>query len=165
MQAIQEFLAQRRIAIVGISHNPKDFSRVLYREFRKRDFDVVAVNPNTHEVEGSRCYPRLQDVQPPVDAALVMTSPEKYDQVAQDCKAAGVRRVWIYRRAPEAVAYCQANGITAIAGECPLMFLPRAGWIHRLHGWLKGYRGEVISDISRTRQDSAPSGPSGSSGA
>ena len=33
---------------------------------------------------------------------------------------------------------CEAQGMSVIAGECPLMYLPQTGWVHRLHGWLHG---------------------------
>ena len=40
-----EFLAQRRIALVGVSRDPRDLSRTLFRELRRRGYDVVPVNP------------------------------------------------------------------------------------------------------------------------
>jgi hypothetical protein len=58
--------------------------------------------------------------------------------VIKDCAAGGIRRVWMYRRSPAAVAFCESHGMTVIAGECPLMFLPDTGWVHRLHGWFRG---------------------------
>ena len=45
MAIIQDFLAQKRIAVVGVSHDPKDFSRSLLRTLRERGYDAVAVNP------------------------------------------------------------------------------------------------------------------------
>ena len=132
---IQEFLSLRRIAIVGVSQRPNDFSRMVYRAFRDRGFDVVPVNPRVRVIEGHYCYARLQDVEPPVEGALLMTSPEVSELVVQDCFAAGVRRIWIYRHSPAAEERCAARGVPVIAGECPMMFLENAGWIHRVHRW------------------------------
>ncbi len=137
---IQEFLAQRRIAVVGVSHQPRDFSRMLFREFREREFDVIPVNPGTREVDGLPCYPRVQDIQPRVDTALLMTPPAVTDRVVKDCVDAGITRVWMYRKSEPAMAYCEAHGVTVIAGECPMMFLPQTAWVHRFHGWLRGVR-------------------------
>jgi predicted CoA-binding protein len=145
---IEDFLAQRRIAIVGVSHQPKDFSRMLFRALRDRHFDVVPVNPNTSEIEGVPCYPRVQDIQPPVDAALLMTAPVVTEQVVKDCAAAGIRRVWMYRHSPAAVVFCEAVGIAVIADECPMMFLPGAGFIHRFHGWLNGRHPVELAGVS-----------------
>jgi len=136
IDTIREFLSQPRLAIVGVSHDPKDFSRALFRAFRERNFDVVPVNPSAQEIEGVLCYANMRDIRPPIDTALLMTSPPVTDRVVNDCADAGIRRVWMYRRSPAAVAFCEAHRMTVIAGECPLMYLPQTGWIHRLHGWL-----------------------------
>ena len=42
---VRDFLAQRRIAFVGLSRDPKHFSRVVFREMSQRGYDVVPVNP------------------------------------------------------------------------------------------------------------------------
>jgi uncharacterized protein len=132
---IQEFLSLRRIAIVGVSQRPNDFSRMLYRAFRDRGFDVVPVNPGVRVIDDRYCFPRLQDVEPAVEGALLMTSPEVSELVVQDCFAAGVRRIWIYRHSPAAEEWCAARGVAVVAGECPMMYLENAGWIHRVHRW------------------------------
>ena len=56
-----DFLAQQRIAIVGVSHTA-DFSRTIFRAFREREYDVVPVNPGCTEIDGLRCYARLQEI-------------------------------------------------------------------------------------------------------
>ena len=75
MAVIQDFLAQKRIAVVGVSHNPRDFSRGLLRTLRERGYDAFAVNPSMQTVDGNRCYKHLGEITPPVDAVLVMASP------------------------------------------------------------------------------------------
>src|ERR1051326_8655137 len=97
LDSIQDFLAQKRLAFVGISRDPKDFSTTLFREFVKRGYDVVPVNPNAHEILGKQSFPRVQEITPPVDSVLVMTSAEAAETVVADCVAANVRRVWLYR--------------------------------------------------------------------
>ncbi|MGA7473677.1 MAG: CoA-binding protein, partial [Candidatus Sulfotelmatobacter sp.] len=97
LEVIENFMAQKRIAIAGISHDPKDFSRQLFDELCRRGYDVVPVNPNVTEVEGRPCFARVQDIQPPVDAALLMTSPQATDTVVSDCAAAGIQRIWMYQ--------------------------------------------------------------------
>ena len=56
LERIQEFLGQKRLAIVGVSRKKQDFSRVLFREFQKRGYDVVAVNPSAQEIDGLPCF-------------------------------------------------------------------------------------------------------------
>ena len=142
LNAVQDFLAQKRIAMVGISRRKTDFSVSLFEEFRKRGYDMVAVNPAMQETAGVRCFARMQDVQPPVDAAIVMTSPSISEQVVHDCVEAGIPRVWLYGTGtqgainPNAVALCRAAGVVVVAGECPLMFWKDSFVVHRLHGFV-----------------------------
>ncbi len=138
---IDDFLACRRLAMVGVSRNPKDFSRMLFRELCERGYEMVPVNPSASEVEGRRSFARLQDVQPPAEGALLMTSPAETERVVRDCLAAGVRRVWMHRGGgqgavnPAAVQFCRENGIRLVEGYCPYMFLPRPAFFHRVHGF------------------------------
>jgi len=147
MAVIQNFLSQKRVAIVGVSREPKDFSLALFREFRKRGYDTVPVNPQAEEIDQQPCFARLQAVEPPVDGALLMTSPAVTDAVVRDCAEAGVKRVWMFRAggagavSPEAVQYCEERGIAVIPGECPFMFFPGASWFHRLHGVVRKITG------------------------
>jgi len=136
-QLIEEFLACRRIAVVGVSRNPSDYTTLLFREFVKLGYDAVPVNPHAAELEGRPCFPRVQDIQPPVEAALLLTAPEVTGQVVDDCAQAGVGLIWMRRAAdPGVMEFCAVRGLRVISGYCPFMFLPGAPWFHRFHGWL-----------------------------
>ena len=148
MSAINDFLEQERIAVVGVSHNPKDFSRTLLHELRDRGYDAVAVNPDLHDVDGELCFAHVQDIQPGADGAILMTPPHVTEQVVRDCAKAGVKRVWMYRAgtkggavSDEAVRFCKSKGMSVIPGECPFMFLPGTGWFHRAHGLIRRITG------------------------
>ncbi len=143
LETIEDFLAQKRIAMVGISRDPTNLSVKLFEELCRRGYDVVPVNPNMAEVQGRQCFARVQDIQPPVEAALLMTSPEVTETVANDCAEAGIRRVWMYRAtgkgsvSANAIALCQEQGIQVVPGQCPFMFLPDSAGIHRFHGLVR----------------------------
>ncbi|HYM78494.1 MAG TPA: CoA-binding protein [Candidatus Dormibacteraeota bacterium] len=147
LEVIEDFLAQKRIAMIGLSRDPKHFSASLFRELCRRDYEVIPVNPQATEVHGHRCFPRVQDVQPPVDGALLMTSPEVTESAVVDCAEAGIRRIWMYRAAgkgavsSKAVAFCQERGIQVVPGQCPFMFLPDSDGIHRFHGFIRKITG------------------------
>lgn len=146
LETINDFLAQKRIAMVGISREPKSFSTYLFRELVRRGYDVVPVNPHAPEVLGRRCFARVQDIQPPVSAAILMSLPEITEKVVRDCVEAGIRRVWMYRAggtgavSENGVVFCRERGVAVVAGECPLMFLPHAGF-HRVHGFIRKISG------------------------
>jgi uncharacterized protein len=141
---IDVFLGRKRLAIAGVSRNPKDFTRAVFREFVRRGYDAVPVNPNAEEVEGQPCFARVQEITPPVEGVILMTPPALTDQVVRDCADAGIHSVWMHRGggqgavSPSAVAFCQAQGMEVIPGECPFMYLPDAGFPHGLHRFLRG---------------------------
>lgn len=145
LEAARRFLGSRRVALVGLSRDPKGFSRAVMRELLARGQDVVPVNPALApgEAEGRRCVARIGEAEPPVDAALLLTPPARTAEAVRECLAAGVRRIWMHRGAgagsatPEAVALCRAAGVEPVTGLCPFMALPRAGWFHRAHAWFR----------------------------
>jgi predicted CoA-binding protein len=143
LETIEAFLAQKRIAMIGISRNPKDFSASLFSELERRGYDVPPVNPKASEVMGRPCFARVRDIQPAVDGALLMTTPEVTPAVIADCAAAGIRRVWMYRAgakgavSEKAITFSQEHGIQVVPGQCPFMFLPGSGGVHSLHGFLR----------------------------
>ncbi len=147
LRIIEDFLAQKRIAMAGISRDPASFSVTLFDELCRRGYDVVPVNPNIAEVKGRRCFARVQDIQPPVEAALLMTSPKETEQVVNDCAEAHIPRIWMYRAAgkgavsPRAVEFCRERGLQVVPGECPLMFLPHTAGFHRFHGFVRKITG------------------------
>ena len=147
LNQIEDFLGRKRFAVVGVSRGRQDFSRAVFREFLKRGYDPVPVNPEAAEIEGLPCFAHVQDIQPPVDAALLMTSPTVTNTVVRDCAASGVTRVWMHRGGGQgavsdsAVAFCESKGISVIPGECPFMFLPGTSWFHRAHGLVRKITG------------------------
>jgi predicted CoA-binding protein len=136
---IDEFLAQKRIAFVGVSRDPNAFSRKLFQEFRRHGYEMLPVNPNAAEIDGLPCRPHVLDIQPPPDAAVLMTSRENTYHALLDCEQAGIRRVWLHGNSGPrdvsvgAMEFCASHGIQAVPGYCPFMFLPKPGFVHRIH--------------------------------
>ncbi len=145
IEAARALLAHRRIAVVGASRDPQDFSRVVLRELLKRGYDAVPVSPAAAgvELDGRAAVGRIQELSPPVDGAIFFTPTGQTAAAAGEALAAGVRRLWFHRgggagaSSPEAIATCRAAGVEPITDLCPFMALPGAGWLHRLHGFLR----------------------------
>jgi predicted CoA-binding protein len=132
---INDFYHQRRLAVVGVSRDDKAYSRLIFRELRKRGYDVVPVNPSAAELDGVRCYPSLSEVTPAVDGALVLLPTEKASDAVCECAEAGVGRVWLRDDVPGARELCQRGGATLISGYCPFMFLPGTAFVHQCHAF------------------------------
>jgi predicted CoA-binding protein len=147
LRQIDTFLALKRIAVVGVSRDPKQLSYTLWQELRQRRYDVVAVNPATAEIDGKPCYPSVRDIDPPVDGALIMTTAGVAERVLEDCAAAGIGHVWLYgglgggATSPATIAAAERLGLDAVAGHCPYMFLPGTPVFHGIHGFGKKLTG------------------------
>jgi predicted CoA-binding protein len=136
--AAADFLANRRVAVTGVSRNPGGHgSNVVYQRLRERGYEVFAVNPNAHEVEGDACYHDLKSIPGGVDAVVVGTRPETAEATMRECAELGIRHVWMHRAfgtgsVSEAAAdYGRQHDIKVIDGGCPLMFAPTADPGHR----------------------------------
>jgi predicted CoA-binding protein len=131
------------MAVVGVSRDPRHFSRAVFAEMKRRGYDVVPVNPLGGTVDGIACVRRVQDIQPTVEAAILMTPPAVTERVAEDCAEAGIRQVWMHRgmgvgaASPAAIDYCRAKGIAVVTDACPFMYLPETGFVHRAHRWCR----------------------------
>lgn len=148
--AVQEFLALRRLAVVGASADPKSFGNTIYREFRERDYEVVAVNPHAAAVEGDACYANLASVPDVVDGVVIMVSREKAPEIVRECVDRGIGHVWLFKGigspgavSEEALDLCWKHGIHVVAGACPLMFFEPVAWFHRAHRAVRRMNGSL----------------------
>jgi predicted CoA-binding protein len=127
-KAATEFLDQERIAVAGVSRDPKQPANLIYRRLRDTGHSVFAVNPNAPSVEGDPAFPSVSAIAGGVDGVVVVTPPEATERVVEDAVAAGTPRVWIHRgmgpgsSSPAAVAYCRDHGVQVIPGGCPNMY-------------------------------------------
>ena len=139
-QTIEDFLAQKRLAVIGVSRNAGDFTRAMFNEFIRRGYDAIPVNPNAADVDGRKCYPSVAQIEPKASAALIMTSAGQSGAVARECAEAGIERIWFYRAVgrgavdESTVDFCESKGMHVVAGRCPFMFFPKAGF-HGLHAF------------------------------
>lgn len=134
---VQDFLAQKSIAIVGVSDKRETGCNAAYINFKKNGYKVYAVNPRIPTFKGDPCYADLKSIQEKVDAVFILSSPKVAEQIVQQCVELGVKYVWMHCMlgtktaltasgtsvSRAAVEMCKANGITVIPGSCPNQFL------------------------------------------
>lgn len=145
---ILDFLAQKKIAVVGVSRDAKKFANTAYRLLKARGYKIFPVNPFAENIEGDRCYSNVKALPEKADSALIMLPPEKVMDVLNDVAEAGIKYVWIqqHSESEQAILFCQNNGIKLIHGECIIMFSEPVGFAHRLHRWGKKMTGTLPKD-------------------
>lgn len=154
---VQDFLAQKKIAVVGVSDKRETGCNMAYARFKGSGYQVFPVNPRISTFNGAACYPDLKSIPDKPDAVFILANPKVTDQIVQQCVELGIKHVWMHCMmgtkpglaagmtsvSQEAVELCKANGITVIPGSCPNQFLKpdfghammRGMW--RLFGFMK----------------------------
>jgi predicted CoA-binding protein len=141
-KTIDGFLGLKRIAVVGVSRDPKDFTRSLFRELCKRGYEAIPVNPGAGDIDGVRAVPSVAQAYG-AEGALLLTNAGITNEIVRECEQAGIRNVWMYRATGAgavnsyAVEFCKEQGIDVVEGECPFMFLESPGFPHNVHGWCR----------------------------
>jgi predicted CoA-binding protein len=143
-----EFLAQKRLAVVGVRSTRDDAANGIFRKLRDAGYTVFPVNPSAESVEGVTCYPTVQAIPDGVEGAVIVTRPEITDQVVRDCAEAGVKYVWMHKGmgnsvSETAVQFCRDNGIEVIPGACPLMYCEPVDIFHRCFRGVLGVFGKL----------------------
>jgi predicted CoA-binding protein len=136
-----DFLAQKRIAVAGVSATRETTGNFIYRTLKQKGYIVYGINPHGGEILGDRCYPGVASLPETPDGIVIVTKPSVAEKLVEQCIEAGVPRVWMHSAlgtrprmlksvaesitsvSPEAVRLCHENGITVIPGSCPLQFL------------------------------------------
>ena len=135
--AINDFLEQKTLAVVGVSRSGKKFGNIASKELRNKGYKVITVHPEAESIDGVQCYPSLKDLPEPVGGVLVVVPPKETEKVVREAHEAGITRVWMQQGAAsdEAVRFCTDNNMTIVHGRCILMFAQPAGF-HKFHHWL-----------------------------
>jgi predicted CoA-binding protein len=134
---VQEFLTQKKIAVVGVSDKRDTGCNLSYKKFKDNGYQVYAVNPRINTYEQDACYPDLKSIPEKVDAVFILASPKVTEQIVQQCVELGVKHVWMHCMmgtrpglaaamtsvSASAVEMCKAHGIAVIPGACPNQFL------------------------------------------
>jgi predicted CoA-binding protein len=145
---VQDFLAQKKIAVVGVSDKRETGCNLAYKKFKENGYQVFGVNPRMSTYEGDVVYADLKSIPEKPDAVFILASPKVTDEIVQQCVDLGIKHVWMHCMmgtkpglaagmtsvSQEAVEMCKANGIAVIPGSCPNQFLnPDFG-----HGMMRG---------------------------
>jgi predicted CoA-binding protein len=145
---VKDFLAQKKIAVVGVSDKRETGCNLSYKKFKESGYQVFGINPRITTFDGDPCYPDLKSLPEKPEAVFILASPKVTDQIVQQCVELGVKHVWMHCMmgtkpglassmssvSEDAVKKCRENGIAVIPGSCPNQFIkPDIG-----HGMMRG---------------------------
>ena len=149
VEAAKDFLAQKRIAVVGVSRQSNQAAHFVFRKLRDAGHEVLPVNPRATELEGVTCYPDLKSIPGAVGAVVVFTPAGAAEAVVRDCAELGITRVWLHRAfgagsaSDGAVRVAQERKLTLIPGGCPAMFCEPVDFGHKCIRWILRMTGSL----------------------
>jgi hypothetical protein len=142
-QAVDDFLAPgRRIAVAGVSRQGDQPANLIYRKLRDAGYEVWAINPAADRIEDATCHPDLAAVPAKLDGVVAATPPAATEDLARQCRELGIPRLWMHRSfgtgsvSPAAVESASQDGLTVLAGGCPMMFVKPIDPAHRCMRWI-----------------------------
>jgi uncharacterized protein len=160
-EAAREFLAQKRIAVVGVSRHPDQAANYVFRKLRAAGREVFPVNRRAASVEGVRCYPELRSISDGVDAVVGFIPAKKSAALVQECADLGIGFVWLHQGlgpgsvSDKAIEVARTTGVTLIPGGCPAMFCAPVDLPHRCMRWVLSATGRLPREVVPVRRDAS----------
>ena len=120
LQHVNDFLDQKRLAVIGVSPDTSKYGWIVYRHLQGRGYQVFAVNPKYDEIHGEPCYRGVAAVPEPVTAAVLIVPPAVTASLVPELVAAGITALWLQPGAesPAAIAAAEAAGLVVIHSAC-----------------------------------------------
>ncbi|MEQ8237414.1 MAG: CoA-binding protein [Syntrophomonadaceae bacterium] len=139
------FTRFNKLAILGVSSDPKSFSRQAYAFLRAQGYELYPVNPHLDSIEGQPCYKSLELV-PPVQAAVFFTRPRVTEQLLPICKAQGIQDVWFQQGSADKAVHKAATELgIKFNDSCVFLHHAKAGFPHNVHRFIVRALGKDLS--------------------
>lgn len=147
-ERVRDFLAQKRIAVCGLSRTKDSGAGAIYLKMRDQGYQVFPVHPEAETLHGDRCYPSLSAIPGGVDAVFIMNSPDVTEKLVDEALRLGIQRVWMHNNtlmgssvSEAAVERCRQAGASVITVGCPMMFLEHPDFFHNGMRWMLNVTG------------------------
>jgi uncharacterized protein len=133
---IQEFIAGKRIAIVGASQKDKNkFGNTAAVELKRRGYEVYLVHPHAESIHGMATYPSLNALKGRLDGVLVSVSPARSADILREAAAAGINNIRIQQggESPELIKLGKDLNLNLVTGKCILLYATPVRGFHIIH--------------------------------
>ncbi|MCX6282498.1 MAG: CoA-binding protein [Bacteroidetes bacterium] len=144
-KSIESFLAGRKLAIAGVSRDPKKFGHTVYLDLKKKGFELYPVNPVADFIEGTPFFHSVSALPIDVKHLLLVTPKSKTLEVLKEAIAKGIDNIWIQQMSEtrEALDYLNDKQVSLVAKQCILMWTEPVSSIHKFHRNIKRFFGAL----------------------
>jgi predicted CoA-binding protein len=137
--SIKTFLETRKMAIAGVSRDPKKFGYAIMKKLKEIGFDLYLVNPETDTLHGERSYRSISDLPGDIGSMLILTPKGETFGVVEAAVKKGIPNLWIQQMSetPESIEYALSNKVNLVSKQCIFMFAEPVDSIHKFHRTIK----------------------------
>lgn len=138
LNTINEFLAQKHIAIAGVSRNKKKLGNYLFRALVDKGIEVYPIHPVLSVHEEKSCYLSVSDLPADVTAIVINTKPEQTSIIAEEAIKKGIRYIWLQQGSADkqTIESITTSSQGVISERCLMMFFEPVKGIHGFHRWI-----------------------------
>jgi predicted CoA-binding protein len=139
LQAIEDFLSTKKMAMAGVSRDPKKFGGAVYKHLTDNGYAVFPVNPNAERIGESTCYPDVGSLPDETDRLFIVTPKRETKSVLEAAIKKGIRKVWIQQMShtDEVMTLARENDLELITKECIFMYAEPVTGPHKFHRFFK----------------------------
>jgi predicted CoA-binding protein len=125
---MEHMLDQRRFAVVGASRDPEKFGYQVFKALKAvPEYTVYAVNPNADEIDGTPCYPSLDNLPGKIDCVVTVTPPDVTEEVMRTSTHLKIPYVWMQPGSDSTPAFniARAGSMQIVSGGPCIMVAVR----------------------------------------
>ena len=132
---IEIFLESKKIAIAGVSRNPKKFGHYVYQEFKKRDYVVYPLNPLASDIDGDKVYSSITELPTDVKHLLILTPKKETDKILREAIKQDFTNIWVQQMSEtkDTIKIAEEYHVKLISKKCIFMFAVPVKGIHKFH--------------------------------
>jgi predicted CoA-binding protein len=146
-QTIDIFLNDKKLAIAGVSKNPRKFGNIMYRTLKEKGFSVIPVNPKGGMIDNTICIESVAKLGNDIQNLLIVTHKRDTQKVLDEAIAKGIKNIWIQNgcETEKALKMAREMNINLVAKSCFLMYADPRG-IHKFHKTLSAWVGKYVKE-------------------
>lgn len=137
LQQIEQFTAQKHIAVAGISRTQHKFGNSVFKELKKQGYTPYPISMHLAEFEGIACYKDIASLPAEVGSIIINTKSEATKVLLAEARAKGIKNIWLQQGSADKETILATKDATdnVISGQCLLMFTKPSHFMHRTHAF------------------------------
>ncbi len=132
---IQQFLDSKRIAIAGVSRNPKKFGYQIFSHLKMQGYELFPINPSADSIDAIQAYSNVSELPAEVKHLVIITPKKETEKIVMDAIVHGIDHIWIQHMSgtPDAIRIAKEAEVKLVTGQCILMWSDPVKGIHKFH--------------------------------